>query len=96
MPSRKRKISSNYRRFFAAERLFYLFWLAIYFCQNYVKRKFEYIFLSDANKYKKYYFYRCYCDLIFFLAEIDRINTDREKLDEKILEIEAKIFRFRC
>ena len=29
------------------------------------------------------------------MAEINRINIDREKLDKKILEIETKIFCFR-
>ena len=95
MSTRKQKTSSSYRRFFAAERLFCLFWLIIRFCQNCVERKFEYVFLFDADEYKKYYFYRCYCDLAFFLAEINRINADREKLDKKILETEAKIFRLR-
>ena len=69
--------------------------MAIRFCQNYVERKFEYIFFSDIDECKKYYFYRRYCDLVSPLAEIDYINTDHKKLDEKILETEAKIFRFR-
>ena len=30
------------------------------------------------------------------MAEIDCININREKLDKKILETEAKIFCFRC
>ena len=68
--------------------------MTIYFCQNYIKQKFEYILLSDTDEYKKYYFHRYYCDLVFFLAEIDRINTDCEKLNKKILEIKTKIFRF--
>ena len=94
MPTRKRKTSSSYYRFLAAEQLFCLFWLTMRFCQNCVERKLEYIFLSNADKCKKYYFHRCYCDLVFFLAEIDRINADREKLDKKILEVEIKAFRF--
>ena len=65
------------------------------FCQNYIERKFEYVFSSDTDKYKKYYFYHYYCNLAPPLAEINRINTDREKLDEKILETEIKIFCFR-
>ena len=92
---RKRKISSSYRCFFAAERLFCLFWLAIRFCQNCVERKLEYIFLSDTDEYKEYYLHRRYYNLAFLLAEIDRINADYEKLDKKILETEAKVFRFR-
>ena len=60
-----------------------------------MKRKLEYIFLSDTDKYKKYYFYRRYYNLIFPLAEINRINTDYKKLDKKILETEIKIFRLR-
>ena len=60
-----------------------------------MERKLEYIFLFDADECKECYFYRCYCDLASFLAEMDRINTDREKLDEKILEAETKAFRFR-
>ena len=94
MSTRKRKISSSYCCFFVTEQLFYLFWSAIYFCQNYIKQKFEYIFLFDADKYKKCYFYRRYYDLAFFLAEIDRINIDCKKLDKKILEAKAKIFYF--
>ena len=64
-------------------------------CQNYIKQKLEYIFLFDADKYKKYYFHRRYCDLAPPLAEIDRININYKKLDKKILETEIKIFRFR-
>ena len=67
----------------------------MHLCQNYIKRKLEYILFSDTDKYKKYYFYRRYCDLALPLAKIDRINTDRAKLDKKILETEAKIFHFR-
>ena len=94
--TQKWKTSSNYRYFFAVKRLFYLFWLAICPCQSYIKRKFECVFFSDTDEYKKYYFYCRYCDLAFFLAEINRINIDCAKLDEKILKIEIKIFRFRC
>ena len=94
--TRKRKTNSNYCRFFAAEQLFYLFWLVIHFCQNYIKRKLEYIFSSDTDEYKKYYFHRYYCNLALFLIKINRINTDCAKLDKKILKTEAKIFRLRC
>ena len=94
--TRKQKINSSHRRLFAAERLFYLFWLIIYPCQSCIKRKFEYIFFSDTDEYKKYYFHRRYCDLIFFLTEINRINADHAKLDKKILKTETKIFRFYC
>ena len=96
MSTRKRKISSSYYYFFAAERLFCLFWLAIHPCQNYVRWKLEYIFFFDIDKCKKCYFYRCYCDLAPFLIEMDRINIDCAKLDEKILKIEVKVFCFRC
>ena len=60
-----------------------------------MKRKLEYILLSDIDKYKEYYFHRRYCDLASPLAEINRINADRKKLDKKILEIKTKIFRLR-
>ena len=60
-----------------------------------MKRKLEYIFSSDTDEYKEYYFHHRYCNLALSLAEIDRINTDREKLNKKILETEAKIFRLR-
>ena len=49
-------------------------------------------FFSNTNKYKKYYFYRRYCDLAPFLIKINQINTDCAKLDKKILEIKIKIF----
>ena len=92
---RKRKTSSSHRRFLAAEQLFCLFWLTIRLCQNCVERKLEYIFFSDTDEYKKYYLYRRYCDLAPPLAEINRINIDRAKLDKKILETETKTFRLR-
>ena len=95
MSMRKRKINSSYCRLLAAEQLFCLFWLAIRFCQNCVERKLEYIFSSDTNKCKKYYFHRRYCDLAPSLAEMDCINADCEKLDKKILETEIKVFCFR-
>ena len=69
--------------------------MAIHPCQNYIKRKLEYILSSDTDKYKKYYLHRRYYDLAPPLAEIDRINTDRAKLDKKILETETKTFRLR-
>ena len=68
--------------------------MTIYFCQNYIEQKFKYIFLSDADEYKKYYFYCRYYNLALPLAEIDRINADCKKLNKKILEAEAKIFYF--
>ena len=94
MPTRKQKTSSSHRRLFAAERLFYLSWLTMRFCQNYIKQKFKYILSSDTDKYKKYYLHRRYCDLALSLAEIDRININCKKLDKKILETETKIFCF--
>ena len=60
-----------------------------------MERKLKYIFLSDIDEYKKYYFYYYYYDLASSLTEINRINTNRKKLDKKILETETKIFRFR-
>ena len=59
-----------------------------------MKRKLEYIFFSDIDKYKKYYFHRRYCDLAPPLIKIDRINADRAKLNKKILKTEAKAFCF--
>ena len=59
-----------------------------------MEQKFEYIFLFDTNKYKKYNFYRRYCDLVFLLIEINYINMDYEKLNKKILKIKIKIFCF--
>ena len=64
------------------------------FYQNYMKRKLEYIFFSDIDEYKEYYLHRRYCDLVFLLTEIDRINADHAKLDKKILETKTKAFYF--
>ena len=69
--------------------------MIICFYYNYIEQKFKYIFF-DTDEYKKYYFYHCYCDLAFFLIEIDRININCEKLDKKFLEAEVKTFRFYC
>ena len=53
------------------------------------------MFFSDIDKYKKYYIYCYYYNLVFFLAKINQININHKKLNKKILKIKIKIFRFR-